>query len=493
VGASVVTDANLYPFHRINFGLAAAETEKERSPELLLGGFLDAQGYVEKIQDGERFLLLGRKGSGKSAISGRIQLLAEDLPDLLSTEWTLTDFPFNAFAEILRGEETPEVRFAANWEFLLLVALMNSFRSDAGAKAAGSPSLPETLEALEKLAMIPGKDLTALVKQTSKREFKLGIPEIAQFRSGTNRQDVSPDLPALVRLLFATLQDVCFRTRTSKRHLIFIDGLDDVQTKRDIQYSALAALVVAVDRLNRNLRKYGVKAKIVLLCRSDLFNRLVGPNLNKIFQDSALSLNWYNDTRDRRNTDLVALINHRAGASLGRVVDVFDEFLPSTVKGQPTITFLMEDTRHNPRDIIQLFNRIQKHTKRACATEQEVLNACRDYSESYFRDEIQNEVSRLPESEGTLKTIRAISMLGKREFDIEDLSGMMAADERFKGVNPRLALEQLFDCSAVGNIRRGAFDQHDRFVFKYRNLSADFNPNDSVLVHNGLLKALVLA
>jgi hypothetical protein len=474
----------------IDFGLAAAEEERSTRPELLLGGFLDAHGYVRDIRDGTRFLILGRKGSGKSAIASRIQLESKDKGGLRVTQCVLSSFPYNSFSEILPGADRPEVRFTSNWELLLLFALMDSFRHDDGCTTVGSPTHSEMIEALAKLGLVPGTDLTYLVRQTSSRKLKAGLPHVLEFVRRSTEEPVNLD----IRLLYSSLQDVASRTRPSLRHLLFIDGLDDVLTSREVEFRALETLVLATERLNRRLRDSGVSAKVVLLCRTDLFDQLEGPNLNKTRQDNAVVLDWYQEAREPQHSDLARLIDHRARASLGREIDVFGEFLPPTIIGdQPTINTLFDHTRHTPRDVIQLMNRVKDCAHGPVATRESVLTALGRYSHDYLVPEIRNEVSRLPDSKGAIAALTALQLLGQREFGLQELRVVIARDERFRGVEVSKALGRLFDCSAVGNLRRGEGSASYRFTFRFRNPEAQFNPNDRVVVHRGLLKALNLA
>ena len=112
-------------FKDIEFGLAAAENERSTKPYLLIDGFLDAYGYIEKIKDGDKFLVLGPKGSGKSAIGSKIELLS-DKKSLFTKNYYLEDFPFSKFSELLPGhEEAPETRYPSHWELILLIALID--------------------------------------------------------------------------------------------------------------------------------------------------------------------------------------------------------------------------------------------------------------------------------------------------------------------------------------------------------------------------------
>jgi len=90
-------------FLKINFGYMSAEKESTSAPQLLLEGYLDHGNLAHEALYGERFLFLGYKGSGKSAIAERGRLLAHGNPELFVTVAHLHDFPY----ETLRSEVLP--------------------------------------------------------------------------------------------------------------------------------------------------------------------------------------------------------------------------------------------------------------------------------------------------------------------------------------------------------------------------------------------------
>jgi len=97
-------------FKKIEFGMAAAEKEKSNSSHLLIEGFLDAYGYIDEIIEGNKFLILGPKGSGKSAIGSKLELLSREMGNY-TEQYYLGDFPYRPFSEIIPGKEAPENRY----------------------------------------------------------------------------------------------------------------------------------------------------------------------------------------------------------------------------------------------------------------------------------------------------------------------------------------------------------------------------------------------
>jgi hypothetical protein len=84
-------------FADIEFGFADAEKESAQNPDLLLFAFFDDSHIVDKALKGSPFLLLGYKGSGKTAIAERANLLASSDPSLFVKVEQLADFSYTDF------------------------------------------------------------------------------------------------------------------------------------------------------------------------------------------------------------------------------------------------------------------------------------------------------------------------------------------------------------------------------------------------------------
>ena len=140
-----------------------------------------------------------------------------------------------------------------------------------------------------------------------------------------------------------------------------------------------------------------------------------------------------------------------------------------------------------------MMNRIKELSTGPAAEEREVLAALRKYSVDYLLPEIRDELCGLLPQEDAERALQLLGMMGRRQFAYEEIVRVQSRDERFKQLPLMKILEQLFDCSAIGNVRAAERDEAFRFTFKYRNRDAVFNPNDQILVHRGIQKALNLA
>src|ERR1700730_3392269 len=78
----VRTRYNQVRLRDITFGFASADFEATHDPDLLLSGFVDHMQLVDKAKNGRKFLFLGYKGSGKSALGEHLKLLAQSDPQM---------------------------------------------------------------------------------------------------------------------------------------------------------------------------------------------------------------------------------------------------------------------------------------------------------------------------------------------------------------------------------------------------------------------------
>jgi len=469
-----------------DFGFASADTEAADKPELLLEGFLEHLRMVEEARDGRKFLFLGYKGSGKSALGERLVLLAESDPKLFVRMINIADLSFQTFSQILQTGIEPEARYPTVWSWLLLLQFFDSFAKDNGSNTMTDSELWLAIEALKEAGLLPDPKLSETVHTTLEKSFSLKIAGVLDVgaKSATKRNN---DLPFFVERLKLNAE----RLRTDSKHLIVVDGFDDLLRRRNLQYDALGALVFEAHRLNNWFVQRSVPAKIVLLCRTDLFERLRGPNNNKIRQDSAVSLDWATEKRGLRRSPLLELINRRASLRTNSRIDVFQVYLPTAVEKVEVREYLLDHTRHVPRDMVMLLKCLQEHSGLGRMTEGQVFDALASYSKTYFVPEMKDELDGQVEGEEIGRAFRLFSSLRKRMVRVKELEARAAELKYPPTFDIRLILRLLFDCSAIGNAPTPKTHPKD-IRFKFRTRFSEFNELEHIVFHRALWKALDL-
>jgi hypothetical protein len=474
-------------FRDIEFGFADAHKEGAEAPDLLIHGFFDDTNVVAQALTGSSFLFLGYKGSGKTAIAERARLLADSDPQLFVTVAALDDFSYGDFRALAGAEADAESRYPTTWAWVLLLSLLHSLERDELGRAQAPRAYRDAVEGLRSLNLLPLPRLKQLVTSSSKRGFKATIPKFFEYTE--ERVAESHDLQMMQ--MVAVLREAVVQFPTDSRHVLFIDGVDEILTRSELQFQALAALISEASRLNDDLRAAGKPFKVVVLCRTDIFDRLPGANKNKIRRDSAESLEWFDDPRDPDRTRLVQLVNLRARRSLGREVNVFGEYFPGRIDGRPIRRFLLHHTRHLPRDVLQLMKSLQRFAPPSPTeplSEDQLRSGIRHFSNDYFLPELRDELHGYLAGEEIETAVKLLASLRASRFTLSDLEAQ-AARLRLGSVELEALVQTLFECSGIGMVDASG-PGRPVVTFKYRNRTAMLVPDARMLVHPGAWNAL---
>lgn len=384
-------------FADFDFGYATAEVESAANPALLLEGYLDLHDVEAEVLRGLKFLFLGYKGAGKSAIGEHLRLRAGQQATLFVDRVFLADFPFAEFGQIIQGPSQGPARYPAAWSWLIALRLMGLAAADVGATSADDKDFTRSVELLERIGLMPTPSVQEIVRKSSSRSFKASLPKVVETDFG---RQIEGQGTVGVGTLVEVLKRILTRFESQSKHFLVIDGLDDILLEGKVQYESLAALVLEASRLNLAFREARAPFKVVVLCRTDIYERLPGPNKNKIRQDSAVHLDWYHDPSHPDRSALVALANMKARVTYADIKDVMLEYLPGLITNGPrtraldTRKFLLNHTRHTPRDLLQLLKQIQIFAPKEprTLTVEQVRSGVRSYSVNYFLPEIKDEL-----------------------------------------------------------------------------------------------------
>lgn len=267
--------------------------------------FFEYKSVIKDCISGSKFLYLGHKGSGKSTIGKHIQLKFKNNHQYSIKNIYLKDFPFSQLARVAKSEDNIE-KLPDSWAFLLLLNVIDSLLLDQGLFHNDPNWFQSGLQYLKSEGLLGSSSLKQLIGQTSKKTFRFKIPQIAEYG-----EEFEGGKGEFYRSINA-LRKLVSGCRTNMDHFLILDGLDDVLTSKERQFRSIGALIFEVDRLNQFFSENGINVKIIVLCRTDVFEKIDGPNKNKIRQDYSVNLFWYDNTRDPEKSDLFELVELRA-------------------------------------------------------------------------------------------------------------------------------------------------------------------------------------
>lgn len=377
-------------FKNIVFGKASGEAEAAEAPILVSDGYFD-MGLVEKLLQRQKWLVLGRKGTGKSLLGEKIKQSCEHLDkNSAASVVHLSDFPYRTFSQLIPNSIEASTRYPASWSWLICLLLLDALARHPGQNRPLNIDANGAVGQLRDLGLLPTTDLHRLVVQSARSSFKAKIPQLLEFLSEKSAANEAKDMAFLN--LVEGLKKLIAKYSFHGAQFLVIDGLDDILINHTVQYETLTALIFEAQRLNQFFKANSINIAIIVLCRTDLYEVLPGPNKNKARQDWAVELDWYKVSSASERSTLVQLANLRATLSLGEEIDIFSKYFPVAIDGQPAIKYLTDLTRHTPRDFLMLLTHIQAASPSNSITRSNILDGAKMYSEQYFLPEIKDEL-----------------------------------------------------------------------------------------------------
>lgn len=85
---------NMLDFRKIDFGNTDAQTESQNNPHLLIEGYYDLENRAERMLNTTAFLVLGYKGSGKTALAEHLYLKSKDDNSFVVEKISLKDLAY---------------------------------------------------------------------------------------------------------------------------------------------------------------------------------------------------------------------------------------------------------------------------------------------------------------------------------------------------------------------------------------------------------------
>jgi hypothetical protein len=370
------------------FGKDDAETDIGRSG-LLAASFLETAAYRNALQ-GKKWLVLGRKGSGKSAISLMIvrSFAGKDrcslvTPDEISAE-EIKRFDLGGIAQYQSKELLWRYVFAVQVAKYLLKydrehprPLQSRATSTRIRNFLVDNGEGEDLSAVERFWRIIEKLKFSLKLSALSTEVSAGIDMASGVR-------LSEQVDVIEKKLVEFAGEIGVQGANS--FYILVDQIERIWSNDP----GSDALVIGLLRAGKFVQTFYPFVNCILFLRIDIYEKLDFKERDKLRSDE-FHIKW---TRD----DLISLVESRAAASTerpGRGKMVFREAFPRKIGETDIRHFLSGRTLNRPRDIIQFCNACRDT---ACAkgrkaiSQWDVLTASGQYSRWKLVD-LQNEWS----------------------------------------------------------------------------------------------------
>lgn len=442
---------------------------------------------VNRIEDGSRCYVIGRKGTGKTAISEYLH--QENTPLKFSQKLTFKNFPFGDLYDLANKSYSMPNQYITLWKYVIYSSLAKMMIKN--------PNIDNRFK--DKLKNVFSEDPNKTLPRTLKRmgiAFELnlgGVIKVGRNQSLTANETSWVDRVEILEDLIKNNIDDC-------AYLIIFDELDEDYTaiaepKGDDRYiSLLTSLFKAVQDVKANFPVSRHKVLPVVFLRDDIYDLMEDGDKTKWF-DLGIELDWNTDKIKK----LLAFRISRAIDPAGVILNFQDAWNHVFTNGEvvfgkakkkkiPSFDFITRSTQLRPRDYIRYLQVCAESaiSKDLPLVSTGIIKKTEKGFSNYLRRELTDEIhGLLPEIR---KILDLISQVRKPTFSVEEFK-QVYRDEVARNILPERneenVLRQLFHFSVIGNHTR-----QNTQVFRYLNKEARLNLNEAICVHKGLFKAL---
>jgi hypothetical protein len=485
-----------------NFGAIAAEDDQIKR-------FFVQTPVYESLIKGERQIVIGRKGSGKSALYLALTDRADGV-SFMAKGLTFSEYPWamhNLYAHEMASRQE---RFIGSWRFLSYIEIFKLLLTQNRDRYKNSGDAKKALASVEAFIRKNWGHIAFDYKKTFpsgglKLQGLQFAPQVLGFAAGSINVDHPGGLGQTIERLNEWLAHALRAVGpfAPTVHILF-DELDTGYDPTSMDYvDRVTGLLLAVRILAREFQASSLPFFPIALLRSDIFNSLQFGDKNKLAEKNSVTLSWNEDLGPYHGSSLKQLIDHRIRKSLD---------LPAATDAPWSKAFdaaVMRGTQHKfqhmtfrsflrPRDIIRFANSALEEFKRRTGgkgdgliSNVDIKNARKTYS-AYLRDELDDEIApAFPDWKDYLNVLRRI---GWTRFSRADFN------HAYEAVKKRLSLSRtadevlhsFYEYSIIGFQRAAGaagLVQH----FRYQDETVRFNPEArEFTVHRGLKEALEL-
>lgn len=486
-------------YRELYFGMSDSRNEANANQDEFVRSYVDIRGICEAVLGGQKFLALGPKGTGKSALGWYLKL-TESKDTHFSDVLDASSLPLAEIPRLETGQDAGPERTVIAWRFILLCNYLQLLLRDNSCYFANDREVKRVAKLLREYGFMSDASGKAIVNISS-TTITIPIPKIGEIYKKEQRSylNIYNLVPYLESWVSSALSNV--------RHVLFLDGLDSILLNDPKYDESLASLVQAAYTLNQRFLEHDSSGSIVLLLRNDVFARieLSLPDSQKMRDDLSTQLDWRILSGAAGITSpLMSLVDKKAAQALDiPAVDVLSFFPSAILVGNrrqrprriPVFQYMLNMTRHTPRDLLRLFEEIRKveeaepvGPENAILREDVIHEGILRYSKDYFVGAIRNEFAGMEGGPQVANAaISALKSLGKQEFDREDFRKALADLDLGIPLNDGKLLGLLFYAGAIGNVVGSGDKRYMQFY--HRRDESEVYLKGRFILHNALLHA----
>jgi energy-coupling factor transporter ATP-binding protein EcfA2 len=354
-------------FDELYFGHATAETEVSYDSDRFYKTYYDRWGISASIEKPNFFLVVGPKGSGKSAVGEYIRLALEDKygdNHVFATSKNLDEItpgisPISSLTSKLVTEQASGLTDSA-WRLYISLQMLQLVLRDQSSSLSTDPHIIKLSQDLQRAGLIAG-DYPSVLRKVREGNAKVSLAGIVGLGKNSTETD-----EVLVGSLGSRIIEIICASESSNHYMLVIDGLDRIIGDNDAYWLTLAGLLRVGADLHQRFRRSDVDLRLLVMCRSDVIRRIRFADADHIVGDLSIHVGWAAEQTVATDSPLWDYLALKAGISPEQLLSFFPEYVivgqrskTSGPKRLRTAEFLLTSTRSTPREMSLLMSALQ--------------------------------------------------------------------------------------------------------------------------------------
>lgn len=505
-----------YKLSDIYIGQADGETESKY--DKFIDMFYTDNNKCEELNQGSKYIITGRKGTGKTVLAK--YYLHEQMKNnelLVSRYGKLKDLSLHELIEFGERSLSRKIMFNFQQFYIFKEIAHMLIQNKKSFKAFNYSPIKYVkyrvrLNALEKFYNEKyNNDIHEIITSTESSS--------SEIQASIKKQDTGVDTKNINTVSFTKKEKEFYKIIDTIKHyvsdvlehiniLFIIDDFDDYFIDdKDKTLRFLIDFTSNVKEINDFLYGISKKNKCIILMRDDVINKFAirDSNIQKILIDSTVKLNWLEGSNQEELKKMICnkILNSNTKFKGMSISDIENIFFPKVKriysKGRKKSSkeffySIIELGFGRPRDVIVLLNIIKNKNPNSNRFTFSMINdALSDYSE-HFINELQSELIFHYDASFVKMIFQVLTDFKKRVFHKEEIGFFLDANTHKYGAP--IDLDAFINFMYKQGII-GYFTSSDKKTKKgfytwryYSNSTENVDLNARYYVHKGLLKGL---
>ncbi|MCF3630139.1 hypothetical protein RJ527_02685 [Thalassospiraceae bacterium LMO-SO8] len=447
---------------------------------------------LQTLVDSSKCFVLGRKGTGKTAIVEHLRHSTDE--KTFARILSFQHFPFNDLYALRDGGYRGTSQYITLWKYVILSAVCSMM---AGENKNVQPHVSTELSQVFNLDME-----NSLAHSISQLISKSGGFSILGNGGDVHTESIVVPNGQPWERRVSSLIDIIKNHGGECSYYILFDALDEdfvgvLDANTDENYfSLIISLFKAIHSLRSDFKVAKSRVLPIAFLRTDIFDLLKDNDKNK-WSDLSMTLDWTESSLRNLMAHRISRAHTPPSSGIIRFSAEFDAIFQSKEirygnfgkQKRSVFKHLLRGTLMRPRDMIAYM--------RACASvsiqrsENKISNASikkateiySEYLRGEFNDELYSVIPYFGEILDIFSSMRKQVIRPhefKAKYDLLVVSDGIVKLEFFD------LCKALFHYGVIGNLPT----QTNREIFKYNGIRVNFNINEKIIIHRGLLASL---